>query len=449
MGGPRAVRYSVAMPSQSEPLVAEAHQVEPGTIIAERYRVEAILGEGGMGIVYLAEHVHIRKRVAIKVLLPQWATTPEVVARFERESVAAGAIEHPNVAAATDFGRLADGSFFLVLEYLEGRTLRSELEGGAIPPARALEIARGVALGVGAAHAKGIVHRDLKPENVMLVERDGDPYFVKVVDFGIARVEGCAAANGQVLTSAGEVLGTPDYMAPEQVLGGNVDHRADLYALGVMLFEMLTGECPFRGGAATLLRQHVLNEVPPPLPPEVALRLPESLRGMAARLMQKDPGARFESATELVATIDKAFLEMAQATTPRRAPDPVVPVSAESPSLRGWAVSSAQHVMREPRTRARALFVGVLAVVVVTAVGLRSSSGRVAETKGTTSGAMPVNAGAPSTSAHAEEGASPSASGTPNPPPSATPSPPPSATPRKRRTGPGGIYIPPPSRWFR
>src|SRR5262249_23067548 len=244
----------------------------------------------------------IRKRVAIKVLLPEWTSAPEVIARFEREAVAAGAISHPNVATATDFGRLPDGAFFLVLEYVEGRTLRDELRAGRLELGRALAIARSIALGIGAAHAKGIVHRDLKPENVMLVSRDGDPDFVKVLDFGIARIEPRSNKTG-ALTSAGAILGTPDYMAPEQALGKKIDSRADLYALGVILFEMLTGDCPFVGGAVTLLQQHVLTPAPP-LPPLVAERAPIDLRSLVARLLEKEPSARPASAAEVISVLD-------------------------------------------------------------------------------------------------------------------------------------------------
>jgi serine/threonine-protein kinase len=297
------------MSPQSQPSSTTAPPIAPGTLIADRYRVDAMLGEGAMGAVYLAEHVQLRKRLAIKVLLPQWTTTAEVVARFEQEAVAAGAISHPNVAAATDFGRLADGSFFLVLEYLEGRTLRAELAAGPLPTARALMIARGIALGVAAAHAKGIVHRDLKPENAMLVTRDGDPDFVKVLDFGIARIER-TGPGGQALTSAGAVLGTPHYMAPEQALGSSVDARADLYALGVMLFEMLTGECPFRGAALTLVRQHLLTPAPA-LPPTVAERVPSEVRSLVARLLEKEPAARYASAAEVVLALNGCLAALA------------------------------------------------------------------------------------------------------------------------------------------
>jgi serine/threonine protein kinase len=434
---------------------APALAIEPGTVLAERYRVESTLGEGGMGIVYLAQHIHMRKRFALKVLLAQWLGTPEVVARFEREAVAAAAIEHPNVAAATDFGRLADGSFFLVLEYLEGRTLRSELAAGALDPARALEIARGITLGVGAAHAKGIVHRDLKPENVMLVARDADPDFVKVLDFGIARLESVAAANGQMLTNAGAILGTPDYMAPEQVVGGQIDARADFYALGVMLFEMVTGQAPFRGGAVTLLRQHLLNEVPS-LPEDVKQRVPASVGALITRLMQKEPAARFATATDLLAAIDAARDEQTGG-----APAPTGPAATRAPtqasfatsvhsSLPARAATSVRLALLKPRVRIGALIVGLVAVITMMAFLIRGSTDDAPEPTAVAPRANPPEAPPPehvAPAASAEEttpdrAAAPSAT-------TAAPSAPASAAPRKRRTGPGGIYIPPPSRWFR
>ena len=206
-----------------------------GTIVSERYRIERVLGEGGMGAVYLAEHVLMHKRLAVKVLHPEMIGLPDVVRRFEREALAASHIDHPNVAAATDFGKLEDGSFFLVLEYVEGKNLYDVLSDGPLPAERALRVAHQIASALARAHALGIVHRDLKPENVMLVERDGDPDFVKVLDFGIAKVSAAPSsprpgrtASGPSITRAGAVFGTPEYMAPEQALGHEVDARADL-----------------------------------------------------------------------------------------------------------------------------------------------------------------------------------------------------------------------------
>src|SRR5262245_48337632 len=177
-----------------------------GQVLSERYRIESVLGEGGMGAVYMAQHVLMRKRLAVKVLHPEMTRMPEMVARFEREAMAAAHIEHPNVAAATDFGKLDDGAFFLVLEYVEGTSLRDLIANGPLGTERSLHITYQMASALSRAHALGIVHRDLKPENVMLVERDGDPNFVKVLDFGIAKVpiEGLSpqksGEGGQVLT---------------------------------------------------------------------------------------------------------------------------------------------------------------------------------------------------------------------------------------------------------
>src|SRR5262245_22763178 len=163
--------------------------IAEGTEIASRYRILSLIGEGGMGAVYRAQHLHLRKVFALKVLQRRHTDRPDVAARFEREAIAAARIDHPNVVPATDFGMLPDGSFFLVLEFVDGRDLRSELKAGAMRVPRALGIMRGVVAGVRAAHQKEIVHRDLKPENIMLVERDGNRDFVKLLDFGVARVD--------------------------------------------------------------------------------------------------------------------------------------------------------------------------------------------------------------------------------------------------------------------
>jgi serine/threonine-protein kinase len=282
-------------------------QIEPGTLVSRRYRVVSWLGEGAMGAVYRVEDVKTRKPLALKVLHASMSSLREAVARFEREAIAAGKIGHPNVAAATDFGRMPDGSFFLVLEFVAGRTLRAELDHGALDPRRAIRIMQGVVAGVAAAHAKGIVHRDLKPENIMLVEHDGNPDFVKVLDFGIAKVSDVSSAGhgnvAQTLTKAGTVIGTPDYMSPEQALGRAVDARSDLYSLGVVLYELLTGSAPFRGGAATLLRQQVMEQ-PPPLPDDLAYGGDPGLDDMLQKLLAKKPEERFQSADELMAVLD-------------------------------------------------------------------------------------------------------------------------------------------------
>ena len=240
-----------------------------GTVLAERYRIDSLLGEGGMGRVYAAEHVLMRKRLAVKVLHRELTTVPEVVARFEREAMAAANIDHPNVAAATDFGKLVDGAVFLVLEYVQGRNLRDEIAAGPLSLERALHIGRQIASALASAHALDIVHRDLKPENVMLVEKAADPDFVKVLDFGIAKVpigETQDGASGKPITKVGMVFGTPEYMAPEQALGQAVDGRADLYALGVILYEMLAGLRPFSSKSQVGILGQQLSKPPPGSP---------------------------------------------------------------------------------------------------------------------------------------------------------------------------------------
>ncbi|MET0794559.1 MAG: serine/threonine-protein kinase, partial [Polyangiaceae bacterium] len=280
-----------------------------GTLLADRYRIDALVGEGGMGKVYSAEHVLMRKRLAVKVLRRELTSVPEVVARFEREAMAAGNIEHPNVAAATDFGKLPDGAVFLVLEFVSGHSLRDEIARGAFQVDRALHVARQIASALSAAHAQGIVHRDLKPENVMLVEKGGDPDFVKVLDFGIAKVPlGDAAGGakaGNPITKAGMVFGTPEYMSPEQALGQNVDGRADLYALGVMFFEMLSGVRPFSSQSSVgILGQQLSKPTPTFAERSPGLIVPPTVEQIVHKLLARDASDRFQTAPELSRAID-------------------------------------------------------------------------------------------------------------------------------------------------
>lgn len=282
-----------------------------GTVLADRYRLNALVGEGGMGKVYEAEHIHMRKRVAVKVLHRELTTVPEVVGRFEREAMAAANIDHPNVASATDFGKLADGAVFLVLEFVQGKNLRDQIAQGPFEIPRALHIARQIAGALGAAHAQNIVHRDLKPENVMLIDKGGDPDFVKVLDFGIAKVpigelskDAPSDESGHVITRAGMVFGTPEYMAPEQALGQTVDGRADLYALGVILFEMITGSRPFVGDDKVSILGQQLSKPPPRLSPKLGVEVPESVEQVVARLLAKEVAQRFQKAEEVAQAIE-------------------------------------------------------------------------------------------------------------------------------------------------
>ncbi|MGH7270371.1 MAG: serine/threonine-protein kinase, partial [Polyangiaceae bacterium] len=309
-----------------------------GSVLSGRYLIEALIGEGGMGAVYRAQHTHMRKRLAVKVLHPEMSRLAEVVARFEREAMAAAHIDHPNVATATDFGKLDDGSFFLVLEFVEGQSLRDTVAGGPIELGRAIHVARQIASAVGRAHTLGIVHRDLKPENVMLVRREEDPDFVKVLDFGIAKVPvgaitGGPHATGQQLTQLGMVYGTPEYMAPEQALGQEVDPRADQYAIGVMLFEMIAGARPYdHESKVTLLGMHVTAPIPRLRERCPGADVPPSIETVVTRLLAKEASARFADTRELVDALDTAVAELAAIGRIAVAPPPQ---SLAQPPLHG------------------------------------------------------------------------------------------------------------------
>lgn len=300
------------MQSFSEYAVVSTHAPEEpeerdallGSVLAGRYRIEEQIGSGGMGAVYRAEHVHMRKAVAVKVLHHEMTAIPEVVARFEREAVAGGRIDHPHVVAASDFGKLEDGSFYLVLEFVEGQSLGKLVNTmGALAPQRALHIARQIVEALQAAHALGIVHRDLKPDNVMLVEKDGDPDYVKVLDFGIAKIKVEEATEQPALTKIGTVFGTPEYMSPEQARGELVDARADLYTVGVILYEMLAGISPFKDEDLVVVLTRHLTADPPPLPGHVD----PVIRDLVLLLLRKNRDERVQTAQELLERIDVAF----------------------------------------------------------------------------------------------------------------------------------------------
>ena len=279
-----------------------------GQIVSGRYRIKELIGEGGMGAVYLAAHTHMRKRVALKLLHAEMSTDDEVLARFKREAEAAAHVEHPNVAAATDFGQTEDGAFFLVLEYVEGTSLRVAIDKGPVHPRRALHIARQMGAALERAHAAGIVHRDLKPENVMLVDKPDDPDFVKVLDFGIAKVEPHPSRDTtQPLTRFGTILGTPEYMAPEQALGETVGPAADLYAVGVMLYEMLTGKHPFAADdRMAMLSMHIVAPVPKMADRNAAIDVPAPIEALTLNLLEKDAKARPPNARALMVAVDLA-----------------------------------------------------------------------------------------------------------------------------------------------
>ena len=288
----------------------EFDEAEPDLIGLEidgRYRIVELIGEGGMGKVYKAEHVAIGKRVALKVLHPSYSRMPDLVERFRREARAASKIGHPNIVDVTDSGTTADGSVYFVMEYLEGVELGSIIEReGPIEVARALRISSQICRALSAAHAQGIVHRDLKPENVFLITRDGATDVVKVLDFGIAKTTEAEAARERRLTSPGMAMGTPEYMAPEQAAGRPADARCDVYALGAIMYEMCTGEAPYSGeNFMEILTKKATQDPPPP----TALR-PELAHQVSALIMQsmaRSPDDRPQSMEALEYELNKCL----------------------------------------------------------------------------------------------------------------------------------------------
>ena len=274
-----------------------------GHTLLGRYRITGKLGQGGMGVVYEAEHVLIGKRVAIKVLLDKYARQDPVVARLEQEARLASAIGHEHIVDITDFGETSDGRRFVVMEYLDGESLASCLTREQhLPEERVVEIAFQVASALAAAHDKGVIHRDIKPENIFLLDRQGRDY-VKVVDFGISKSLGGDNVESVRLTETGMVLGTPLYMSPEQARGDeDVDYRIDIYALGVIMYEMATGEVPFRGANSLNVISRVLN-VEPPLPRDVQPELSEDLEAVIVRAMAKDREERYQSCADFAADL--------------------------------------------------------------------------------------------------------------------------------------------------
>jgi serine/threonine-protein kinase len=292
-------------PGQTDPLV--------GRLIADRYRVLAPLGRGGMGAVYRVEHVMLKKELALKFLHPELGRLDEVARRFEREAEAAARLDHPNIVNVTDFGRTADGMLFLVMELLQGQALTSLIrpdgEGRPLPVDRALHIERQILRALEHAHQSGIVHRDLKPDNVMIIARDGERDIVKLLDFGIAKMtapdESGAPSSGQALTQAGVVFGTPEYLSPEQAMGEEADRRADLYSAGVVLYEMLTGKRPFDAPSkVAIVSMHLTQKAMPVTQAAPEAGVPKWLERVVERAMAKKRDERYANAQEFLQALD-------------------------------------------------------------------------------------------------------------------------------------------------
>jgi serine/threonine-protein kinase len=295
----------VGHPPRRDPPTAKPVRGEAlvGKLIAGgKYQIIRVLGEGGMGTVYQALQPAMNRMVALKWIRPQMVTKPDAVPRFHKEMRITAQIEHPNTIRVYDFGD-DGGQLYLAMEFLAGVSLRQVIDSKQpLEVTRLVRIGKQVANALGAIHGHGVVHRDLKPDNVMLLDSFGERDFVKVLDFGIAKV-----LDEQIrLTATGKPIGTPTYMAPEQAMGLAVDPRTDLYALGVMLYQMASGRVPFDAPMTQSMLLAHAHEAPIPILTLVP-NLPPALAGLIMQLLEKDPAARPASAAEVAAGLDRCL----------------------------------------------------------------------------------------------------------------------------------------------
>ncbi|HWB75482.1 MAG TPA: protein kinase, partial [Nannocystaceae bacterium] len=283
-----------------------------GRTIADRYRVDDLLGIGGMGAVFRGHHLGLERDVAIKVLHPSLSRDPDISSRFDREARSSSRLDHPNCLQVTDYGTTEHGMKFIVMQLLEGGEL-GKLLGKPLPSLRAIALTLQIARGLEHAHAQGVIHRDIKPENVFITRDHNGNEVLKIVDFGIAKIMGGPESrDGKAVTRAGLVFGTPAYMSPEQAAGVEADARSDLYSLGILLYEMLAGRTPFQSEDPVALVRMQVSADPPRLPQDV----PPVLAAIVERSLAKARADRFQSAKEMRETLEGVQLLLRGDSTP-------------------------------------------------------------------------------------------------------------------------------------
>lgn len=397
--------------------------VKPGDVLANKYEVERLLGIGGMGVVVAARHVHIQHRVALKFLLPEAATDGVAVARFLREAQAAMSIQSEHVARVTDVGTLADGTPYLVMEYLEGADLARVLEQrGRLPIAEAVGFVLQAMVAIAEAHGLGIVHRDLKPSNLFLTERSDGAPLVKVLDFGISKsTAGSGPASNLTRTSG--TMGSPLYMAPEQIRSAKqVDRRADVWSLGVILQELLTGKTPFSADEVNGVLAAVVAD-PPVSARSLRPEIPAALEQVLLRTLEKDPGKRYQNVAELAKALGpfapdaRALVQRIVGTTLRKEGPASVLKTMESvaaPASAPTAVAATAGAWAQPTDRKSGLS---SRVVLVAALLVLASGAALALGKGLFGGGEPVTVVPEASAPHAvggnSEGAHPTAAPAP------------------------------------
>lgn len=332
----------------------------PGTVLADRYRIETPLGQGGMGRVYAAVHTTLGRRVAVKILLRKYADQPAMMERFRNEARSASRMAHANVVPVFDYGQTDAGEAFLVMDLLEGEPLSELVRRGPLALDRLLAVLHQVALALRAAHAAGVVHRDLKPANVFLLKgAPGEPLRVQVLDFGMAKlVERGGGSDG--LTAAGEILGTPEYMAPEQAVSGEIDRRTDIYAFGCLAFELWCGRPPFSGPNYVTVLAKQLDEKPPAIG---ELRdAPAALESLVSRALAKSRDERPRDMDEVLAALSKIADEEGLPSISVASPGHVDARETLPTTTRASRLSSRGRIFFRRRTR-RALLATALLLV--------------------------------------------------------------------------------------
>jgi serine/threonine protein kinase len=365
-GGIKSESVSSAMPTDETARPSGGADPRIGTTLGGRYHVRRLCGEGAMGRVYEAQHIDIGRRVAIKVLHARFHHSADLVERFRREARAASKIGHPNIVDVTDSGTTPDGAFYFVMEYLDGINLEELIANkGALPVERALLVAAQIARALEAAHGAEIIHRDLKPANIMLVNRSDEEDFVKVLDFGISK--DLDMAVGAALTRPDVAIGTPAYMAPEQAAGRTADVLTDVYGVGGLLYEMLTGTPPCSGEDAIEVLQRKANEDPKPVG-DVRPNLPKDVQNLVNRTLARNPADRHPNMTSLKEHILACLAAAEGAPAPMRLPA----TGLTTPRIPAGAVSTSRTRQGLRRIQVRPIVViGGAAVIAIALLGLR------------------------------------------------------------------------------
>jgi serine/threonine-protein kinase len=358
-------------------VAATAAAVDPyvGALVAGKFRIEKMLGQGGMGKVYLANHQVLDQKVVLKVLHREYAEDPDTVKRFQHEGRAASRLRHPNVIQVLDFGAMEDGTLFMAMEYLPGQDLSGIIQREfPLGDRRVVRIASQILSALSEAHAQNVIHRDLKPENVMLENRRGEPDFVKVLDFGIAKITDAKTK----LTQAGLVCGTPEYMSPEQARGADLDPRSDLYSVGVIIYQMVTGLLPFESDTPVgFLMKHLTEPPIPPSQKQPEVDVPPELEALIMRALAKNPAERFANAEEMRAEL-LACVPGDAAAAPRTASAPKIasPSTPAKPAARATPpASKAKTVKAEEASEPPATSGGKTGIMAAAAVVLLVGAG--------------------------------------------------------------------------